>query len=100
MNKLAILGWLAKWLLLKQGLGIKIVDKVGKENVVAEILSCLQVPDDPATIDYSFLDEYLFSLSTRNTWYADIANYLAIVRTPAHSPKERRLLAEKSSNLS
>lgn len=84
-----------------QEFDIIIVDKLGKANVVADFLSCLQTLDDPTVIEDSFLDEHLFLLSTENLWYANIANYLTIGRTPPHfSAKEKRLLAEKSFNFS
>ena len=86
---------------LIQEFDITIIDKLGKANVVADFLSWLQTLDDPAAIDDSFLDEHLFLLTTQNPWYADIANYLTIGRTPPHFfAKERRLLAEKSFNFS
>lgn len=85
-----------------QEFDITIIDKLGKENFVADFLSRLQIPDDPAAIEDSFPDEHLFlMLSTQNPWYADIANYLTIGKTPPHfSAKEKWLLAEKSFNFS
>ena len=85
--------------MLKQEFDITIVDKLGKENVVADFLSHFQTPDDPAVIEDSFPDEHLFLLSAQNPWYADIANYLTTGRTPPHfSTKEKWLLVEKSFN--
>lgn len=84
-----------------QEFDITIVDKPGKVNVVAEFLSWLHVPDDPTTIDDSFLDENLFLLVTQNPWYADIVNYLTIGKMLGYfSTQERKLLAEKSFNYS
>lgn len=101
MNKLAMYGHLARWLLLMQEFDITIIDKPGKENVVADFLSQLHTPNDLVAIEDSFLDEHLFLLSTKNPWYANIANYLTIGKTPPHfSAKERWLLAKKSFNFS
>lgn len=101
INKPAISGRLAHWLLLMQEFDITIIDKLGKTNVVADFLSRLHVPDDPATIDDNFPNEHLFLLTAHNPWYANIANYLTTGKTPAHfSAKERRLLTEKSFNYS
>jgi hypothetical protein len=59
------------------------------------------VHDDPTTIDDIFLDEHFFSLIEHDPWYANIPNYLTIGITPVHfSPKDRRMLGEKSSNFS
>ena len=58
--------------------------------MVANFLSRLQTLVDPPAINDSFLDEHLFILTAQNPWYADIANYLTIGRTPSHfSTKER-----------
>ena len=84
-----------------QEFDITIIDKPGKENVVADFLSRLQTPDDLVAIEDSFPNEHLFLLSTQNPWYADIANYLTTVKTPPHFfAKEKWLLAEKSFNFS
>lgn len=45
---------------------IKVVDKLVRANVVAEFLSRLQVPDDPATIDDFFLGENIIYLIAHN----------------------------------
>jgi hypothetical protein len=84
-----------------QEFDITIIDKPGKANVVADFLSRLQTPDDPAAIEDSFPDEHLFLLSTQNPWYADIANYLTTGKTPPYFfAKEKWLLVEKSFNFS
>ena len=64
-------------------------------------MSRLHTPNDPTTIDDSFLDEHLFLLISQNPWYANITNYLTTGRTLPHFyTKERRLLVEKSFNFS
>lgn len=80
---------------------ITIIHKLGKGNVVAHFLSKLQTKDDLAAIDDSFPNEHLFSINVHTPWYGDIANYLAANKIPPHfSPKERRLLVEKSFKFS
>ena len=59
MNKLSISGRLVCWLLLIQEFDLKIIDKLGKANVVADFLSRPQV-DDPTPINDSFLDDHFF----------------------------------------
>lgn len=101
MNKLSITGRLAHWLFLMQDFDIIVVDKLGKSNVVADYLSRLQLQEDSTVIDDTFPDEHLFLIQAHTPWYADIANYLTAVKMPIHfSPKERRLLVEKTFNFS
>lgn len=90
MNKPKISQRLARWLLLMQEFDITIIDKSGKENFVADFLSCLQILANPIAIEDSFLDEHLFLLSTQSPWYVDIANYLTTGQTSPHfSIKEK-----------
>ena len=58
MNKPAILGRLSHWFLLMQKFDITIVEKPGKANLVADLLSQLHVLDYPIAIDNSFLNEH------------------------------------------
>jgi hypothetical protein len=91
MNKSAISSRLARWLLLLQYFDITVID----------FLSRLQTTASPEVIADCFPDEHLFSIATHTLWYADITNYLAASKIPAHfSPKERQLLVEKSFNFS
>jgi hypothetical protein len=73
MNKPITNARVTRWLLLLQEFDITIVDRPGKENVVADILSRLTL-DDYTPVDDSFPDEYLFAVSAHSPWYADIAN--------------------------
>ncbi|GLJ19357.1 hypothetical protein SUGI_0348760 [Cryptomeria japonica] len=101
MNKPSITDRLARWLLLMQEFDIIVVDKPMNSNVVANYLSCLQLQEDSTMIDDTFSDEHLFLIQAHTPWYADIANYLAAAKMPiSFSPKERRLLVEKSFNFS
>jgi hypothetical protein len=78
-------------LLLLQEFDITIVDRPGKENVVADFLSRLNINDDNSHVDDSFLDEHFFVVSTHSPWYVDITNYLVVGKVPLHiSPRERR----------
>ncbi|XP_050233469.1 uncharacterized protein LOC126681958 [Mercurialis annua] len=64
-----------------QEFDIEIRDKKGTENVVADHLSRLEIPEPIISgieINETFLDEMLMVLSEVETpWYADIANYLS-----------------------
>jgi hypothetical protein len=90
-----------RWLLLLQEFDITIVDRPGKENVVADFLSRLHINDDNSPVDDSFPDEHLFAVSTHSPWYAYIANYLVAGKVPPHlSPRERRKIIQKSARYS
>ncbi|XP_055961016.1 uncharacterized protein LOC126672590 [Mercurialis annua] len=72
---------LIRWVLLMQEFDIEIRDKKGPENVVADHLSRLEIPEpiiSGVEINETFPDEMLMVLSEVETpWYADIANYLS-----------------------
>jgi hypothetical protein len=84
-------------LLLLQEFDISIVDRPGKENVVADFISRL-TPDDNNPLDDSFPNEYLFAVSGHSPWYADIANYLVAGKLPPHlSYREKRKIIQQSA---
>jgi hypothetical protein len=77
-----------------------IVDRPGKENVVADFLSRLTINDDNP-VDDSFPDEYLFAVSAHSPWYADIANYLVAGKLPPHlSYREKKSIIHQSARFS
>jgi len=54
-----------------------IVDKLGKENVVANFLSRLDLPaSEEGIVDEQIPDEHLFAISVLSPWFSDIENYL------------------------
>ena len=88
-NKPITNGRVTRWLLLLQESKIIIIDWPGKENLVADFLSCIQHEDGTKPVDDTFPDEHLFVVSVQTTWFADIANYLATRKLPNHlSPHE------------
>ena len=63
MNKPVVTGWVIRWLNLLQEFDVTILDKLGRENVVADFLSRVQNPDiDPIPIDDTFPHEHPFSI--------------------------------------
>ena len=62
MNKPVTNARVTRWLLLLQEFDITIIDKRGKENVVADFLSCFTNSDDSLHVEDSFPDEHLFAL--------------------------------------
>jgi hypothetical protein len=97
MNKPITNARVTRWLLLLQEFDITIVDRPGKENVVADFLSRL-TPDDDTPVDDSFPDEYLFAVFAHSPWYADIANYLVAGKLPSHlSYREKKSIIHQSA---
>jgi hypothetical protein len=101
MNKPIINGRVTRWLLLLQKLNISILDRPGKENSVADFLSCIKNECDDIPIDDSFLDEHLFSVSIDTSWFSDMSDYLATSKLPSHfSPHEKSRIIMQSDNYS
>ena len=68
MNKPVTNAWVTRWLLLLQEFDITIIDRPGKENVVADLLSRFTNNDDNLLVEDSFPDEHLFGISTHSPW--------------------------------
>lgn len=73
-NKPVTPSHITRWLLLLQEFDITIVDKLGKDNLVADILSRIENDGKNTPIEDNFPNEHLFVVSANNLWYADIAN--------------------------
>ena len=88
---------LLRWILLLQEFDLEIKDKKGVENVVADHLSRLVLPNsiDESPIEDSFPNEQLF-VAMHPPWYADIANYLSTGAMPTHwtAQDKRKFLRE------
>ena len=77
MNKPNVNAQIIRWLLLLQQFDVTIVDKPGKENVVVDFLSRVNLPaGEEGMLDDQLPDEHLFSISVLSPWFVDIANYL------------------------
>ena len=87
MNKPVTNARVTRWLLLLQEFDITIIDRPGKENGVADLLSCFTNSDDDFPVEDSFPDEHLFAISAHSPWYADVTNYLAVGKLLAHLSK-------------
>jgi len=98
MNKAVVGGRIIKFLLLLQEFDITIVDKPGKDNVVVDFLSRLNVQGNNEPVDDVFPDEDLFAISIQSLWFANLANYLVLGKCPQHfnSKQIRRLVRESS----
>jgi hypothetical protein len=72
-----------------KGFDITILDKLGKENVVANFVSKITNEGDVIPIEYAFLGEHLFVLYINTLLFVYISNYLAAINLPQHlSPKK------------
>ena len=58
------------------------MDRPGKQNTVANFLSRIQNTNEDSPVEDKFPDEYLFAVTTKTPWYADIANYLVTGKLP------------------
>eukprot|EP00253_Pinus_taeda_P011333 PITA_11333 len=99
MNKPDVNARIIRWLLLLQQFDLTIVDKRGKQNVVADFLSRLDLPaGEEGTVDDQMPAEHLFAISVLSSWLADIANYLVLAQFPPHlSLKEKGKIMRKST---
>eukprot|EP00253_Pinus_taeda_P011339 PITA_11339 len=80
---------------------ITVVDRPGKENQVADFLSRLNHIGEDVPVDDDFPDEFLFAISIKMPWFADMANYLAIGKFPPHfSPNHKKRIIRKSADYS
>eukprot|EP00253_Pinus_taeda_P002579 PITA_02579 len=101
MNKPITPGRITRWILLLQEFDINIVDKPGKDNVVADFLSRIENNRKNTPIEDNSPDEHLFVVFTNTLWYADIANYLATGKVPRHlSYKDQRKIIHHSTQYS
>ena len=79
--------WLIRWILLLWEFDLEIRDKKGVENAVTDHLShILNSPCNELPINDDFPDEKLIAVF-RESWFADIVNYLATNQTPSHWSK-------------
>ena len=91
MNKPITNGRVTHWLLLLQEFSITVIDRSGKENLVADFLSRRPHEDGTKPVEDTFPNEHLFVVSVQTYWFADIANYLEIGKIPNNlSPRENR----------
>ncbi|CAN6712883.1 unnamed protein product [Malus baccata var. baccata] len=85
---------LNQWVILLQEFDLEILDKKGRENVVADHLSRLvNASTDEANslpLQESFPNEQPLAVTHQVPWYADIANYLASGKIPSEFSYQQR----------
>ena len=67
---------LIRWMLLLQEFQLKIKDKPGAKNLVADHLSRLETGESGNPFTDYFPDDTLYAVTSRLPWYADIVNYI------------------------
>ena len=98
MNKPITNARVTRWLLLLQEFDITIIDRPGKENIVADFQSRITNNDDSFPVEDSFPNEHLFVVSAHSPWYTDVANYLVAGKLPSHlSKREKRKIIQHSA---
>ena len=101
MNKPITNGRITKWLLLLQELNITVLDRPGKQNTIADILSRTQNDKNDQPIEDKFPDKYIFPISTKSPLYEDIANYLPIGKIQFHlSPRGKGTIVHNTTSYS
>eukprot|EP00253_Pinus_taeda_P018631 PITA_18631 len=85
---------------LGQQFDLTIIDKPGKENVVVDFLSRVNLTaGEEETVDDQMPNEHLFAISVLSPWFADIVNYLVSAQFPPHlSSKEKSIIVRKSAS--
>jgi hypothetical protein len=98
MNKPVTTGRITRCLLLLQEFNITIVDQPGKENLVADFLSRIPQDSSDILVNDNFPNEHMFAVAVKTPWFADIENYLATGRLPAHlSPPQKKRIVQQSA---
>jgi hypothetical protein len=101
MNKPITNVRVTRWLLLLQEFNIIILDRLGKDNLVFDLISCIKHEGGDIPFDDRFPYEHIFSLSVNTPWFANMENYLATRKLPSHlSPHEKCRIITQSANYS
>jgi hypothetical protein len=81
---------LIQWILLLQEFDLKIRDKKGVENSVADHLSHLQFKESTELLINNYMrDDTLLKVSTTDPWYANIVNYIVAGYIPPREDKKK-----------
>lgn len=80
MNKHITNGRITIWLLFVQEFNITIIDRPGRDNLVANFLSHFNLTQGSMLIPMpnKFPDEALFSISIVTPWFIDVTNHMVL----------------------
>jgi hypothetical protein len=99
MNKPITNARVTRWLLLLQEFNITIIDRPGRDKLVANFLSRLIHTGDSTPVDDDFRDDNLFSISTFTSWYVDFTSYLVTNKLPqGMTSREKQRIIQLSAN--
>lgn len=90
VNKPELSGRLARWVLLLQEFDYTVEYKPGSVHKQADHMSRLPGEVETHPIDDSLIDENLFLITARPTWYAGIIEFLTTQQLSPEMPKEER----------
>lgn len=82
MDKFITNDRVTRWLLLLQNFDVTTIDKLGKDNVVADFLSMVTTNGNSMQVEDTFPNECLFTIFTKTLWFVDIASYLVAGKLP------------------
>ena len=106
VNKQALTGWLARWMLLLQEFDFEIQHRPGVQHAIADYLSRLDTREPPDQEYGDLTDTALFSIDTtpidsdpNNTWITEMTQFLSTGLPPDHLTIDaRKWLAIRSRN--
>ena len=67
-----------------------VLAKSKKSLIFAELISNFPSLEEEEVYEDSFLDEYIFFISTMDPWYRDIIMYLQTLKVPTHLSRDER----------
>jgi hypothetical protein len=85
-----------RWILLLQEFDLKIKDKKGVENSVADHLSCMHLTNRQELSISDFLyDDMLLKVTDSTPWYANIVNFMVAGFVPPGENKKKMIYESK-----
>jgi hypothetical protein len=90
MKKQITNGRVTRWLLLLQKFNITILDRSGRETLVADFFSRIHNEEQATLVNDDFPNKHFFFVSTNSPWFAYLANYLVIGKFPQHLSSVKR----------
>ena len=83
-----------KWIVILQEFDLEFVSAKSKKSLIfAELIFDFPSKEEEEVCEDTFVDEYIFLISTLDPWYVDIIIYLQMLKVPNHLSwdEQRRL---------